>query len=281
MHFFERALNSQNSAESRDFGIKRPYTLISASVGRTQVKSMFKFHSNLLLAGLALASFAALAGTAQEPGDQEPGKKKESAALKAIAASDAIYVGAKKCKSCHKKESRGNVYGKWTEMKHAKALDALKSEEAIAIGKERGIEKPWESADCLKCHETAFGQPKERKHPKFKNDLGVQCESCHGPGSKHIKARLAAAKAEKVPDGVIREIGEDELVLPDELLCRGCHNEESPSYKEFDFAERLDEIRHLHPNREKPRVVAPKKCEEGCEDECCSGAEKKEEVKES
>jgi len=221
---------------------------------------MVKFHSNLLIAGLALVSFAAVASKAQEPADQEP-VKKESVALKNIAASKSIYVGAKKCKSCHDKESRGGTYSKWTEMKHAKALESLKSDAAIAIGKERGIAKPWESGDCLKCHETAYGEPAERKHKKFATDMGVQCESCHGPGSEHVTIRLEVAKDEtqKVEEGVIREVEKGEIFLPDEMLCRNCHNEESPSFKEFDFGERLEKIRHLHPNREKPRVVPPKK----------------------
>lgn len=219
---------------------------------------MVKFHSNLVIAGLALASFAAIASSAQEPADQEP-VKKESVALKNIAASKAVYVGAKKCKSCHNKESRGEIYDKWAEMKHADALITLKGDEAIAIAKEMGIEKPWEAGECLKCHETAFSEPEERKHKKFKTDLGVQCESCHGPGSDHVTKRLAAAKAEKVEEGVLTEIEKGEIFLPDEMLCRSCHNEESPSFEKFDFGERLEKIRHLHPNREKPRVVPPKK----------------------
>ncbi len=221
---------------------------------------MVKFHSNLLIAGLALASLAAFASTSQEPADQEP-VKKESVALKNIAASKAVYVGAKKCKSCHNKESRGGIYDKWAEMKHSHALETLKSDEAIALAKEQGIEKPWEADACLECHETAFGEPKERKHKKFKTDLGVQCESCHGPGSEHVSKRLAIArdKTKKVPEGTLREIEKGEIFLPDEMLCRKCHNERSPSFEKFEFGERLEKIRHLHPKREEPRVVPPKK----------------------
>jgi ribosomal protein L40E len=219
---------------------------------------MAKFHSNLLIAGLALASFAAVASTNQEPAKQEP-VKKESVALKQIKASKSVYVGAKKCKSCHNKEARGKIYDRWSEMRHSKALETLKSEKALEVGKERGIEKPWEAAQCLKCHETAFDEPKERKHKKFKKDLGVQCESCHGPGSDHVKKRLAAAKAEKVEEGTLRKLDKGESFLPDELLCRKCHNEESPFYKEFDYGKSLETIQHLHPKREKPRVVPPKK----------------------
>ena len=85
--------------------------------------------------------------------------------------SESVYVGAKKCKSCHNKEDRGGIYDKWTSMKHAKALETLKNDESIAIGKELGIEKPWEAAECLSCHETAFHEPKERKHKKFKAEM--------------------------------------------------------------------------------------------------------------
>ena len=52
---------------------------------------------------------------------------------------------------------------------------------------------------------------------------------------------------------------EGEIVLADEGLCRSCHNENSPSYKEFKFGERLEKIRHLHPLRKAPRVTPPKK----------------------
>ena len=57
-------------------------------------------------------------------------------ALVATAAVAADYIGAAKCKICHKLQHQS-----WQEMKHAKAFDALKPEEQ---GKE----------ECLKCHAT-------------------------------------------------------------------------------------------------------------------------------
>ncbi len=230
---------------------------------------MKKTRSSLFLGGLALSTAAFLSLSAailprQEPADANTAKSEimrpeDSKALKAIAASKAIYVGASKCKSCHNKDSMGKVYDKWTKMKHYSALENLKSEDAIRLGKENGIDKPWEADACLKCHITAYTEPAERRHKRFKMDKGVQCESCHGPGSLHVKARLKAAKEGIKGDKELIQIPEGEIVLPDEGLCRNCHNEESPSYKEFDFGERLEKIRHLHPLRKEPRVHPPKK----------------------
>lgn len=198
---------------------------------------------------------------------QEKDKKKESKALKEIAAMEAVYVGASKCKSCHNKENQGGINDKWGELRHSHAFEVLATPEALALGKKVGIKKPQEADDCLKCHVTAFKAPKEKLHKRFKPNLGVQCETCHGPGSEHVKTRLKVAKENKVEPGTLREIPKGEMVLPDEMLCRSCHNEESPSYKEFHYGKSLDKIQHLHPKREKPRVVPPKKVKKAAEAE--------------
>lgn len=226
------------------------------------------FRLPTLLFGTSLAALASFTGTLpvfpQEPAEkQEEEEEKVSKALKAIAESKAIYVGASKCKSCHNTESAGHIYDKWEKAKHAKAFEVLKSPEALAVAKERGLEDPTKAAECMRCHDTAYEEPEKRKHRRFKNELGVQCETCHGPGSDHITARLAAAKAGETLEDAINVLPDGEMILPDKLLCQSCHNEQSPSYKEFDFGERLKEIRHMHPLREKPRVVAPKPKKEG------------------
>ncbi|RMH02953.1 MAG: hypothetical protein D6702_07360 [Planctomycetota bacterium] len=208
-----------------------------------------------LLAGFAgLAILAASPLLSQDPAAAKP---KESAALKAIAAQSGKYVGAKKCKMCHSKV--GNTYGIWEKSKHAQAYKTLQGDEAKAIAKERGIEDPAKAPECLKCHVTAFAHLKDEKKVDKRFDItaGVQCETCHGPGGDHMKARMKAKSklsADKLPEGL-----GGEMTLPDEQLCRSCHNEESPSYKEFKFAERLKAIAHLHPLRKEPRVAPPKK----------------------
>lgn len=194
----------------------------------------------------------------------EEALKQESKALKEIAAMEAVYVGASKCSSCHNKESAGKIHDKWESMKHAHAFEVLKTDEAKAVAKEMGIEDPTQSADCMKCHDTGYTEPDERKHRRFKTEIGVQCESCHGPGSEHVKARLAAAKEDKdAAEDVIKDIPAGEIVMPDVQLCLGCHNDESPSYKPLDLQEALKTIRHMHPKREEPQVKVPMKKKEG------------------
>ena len=56
-------------------------------------------------------------------------------------AADAQYIGATKCKMCHKSEKKGNQFGKWEAGPHAKAYATLATDEAKAVAKKAGIEK--------------------------------------------------------------------------------------------------------------------------------------------
>jgi hypothetical protein len=172
-------------------------------------------------------------------------------------ANDAKYVGVEKCKNCHEAKNKGNQYGKWNEMKHSKAYETLASDEAKEIGQKQGIADPQKSDKCLKCHVTAFDKPADSKDKKFDSNLGVQCEQCHGPGGKHVKARLAEA-AEEEGDDLFGDVEDDELKeLPpgeisakvEEASCKECHNKESPTFEEFNFEERKKEMAHPDPRK--------------------------------
>ena len=52
------------------------------------------------------------------------------------------YIGAEKCKTCHKKDKDGKQYKIWKDGPHAKAMEALASPEALKIAKEKGIADP-------------------------------------------------------------------------------------------------------------------------------------------
>jgi hypothetical protein len=168
-------------------------------------------------------------------------------------AAEAKYTGVKDCGRCHKKELIGNQLAEWKKMKHAKAFDTLKSDEAKKIAADRGMtEAPHESDDCLRCHATAFGLKPEQIHKKpLQISDGVQCESCHGPGSAYRKKKVMSDHEKAVAAGMW-EPGKDEKI------CTACHNTDSPTWDEakgFDYAARKEEIAHPIPEHVKGRYI--------------------------
>lgn len=159
------------------------------------------------------------------------------------------YIGAEKCKNCHQAQASGDQYGHWQQSGHSKTFDALASDAAKAAAKERGVDDAQKSEKCLKCHVTAFGAPPETIKKGFEMRQGVQCESCHGPGEKHMKARFAAAGSGAAA-GARQELPAGEIVAKVELTtCLTCHNEESPTFKPFCFSERWAKIGHFDPRK--------------------------------
>jgi hypothetical protein len=199
------------------------------------------FGSAVALAIVATASFGA-ATTPPQAG------AKPAAAPK--------YIGAEKCKNCHNSPKSGEQYAKWQKEKHAKAFERLASDEAKKAGKEKGVDDPQKAEQCVKCHTTAAKEPDTALMKGFNRQGGVQCESCHGPGEKHLKARMAAAASAGEDAGDARqEIGKDEIVAhPDVKTCETCHNKESPSYKPFCFKHRFAEIDHTDPRDTKRKA---------------------------
>jgi hypothetical protein len=148
------------------------------------------------------------------------------------------YIGAAKCKMCHNTPAQGEQFKKWSESKHAKAFEVLATPEALEVGKKLGVEKPQESAKCLGCHVTGFAAPAEAKEATLTNAEGVGCESCHGPGSDYKAMSIMKSREASIAAG---------MIIPDEKLCKTCHNETSPTYKEFVFADAAKLIAHPKP----------------------------------
>ena len=175
----------------------------------------------------------------------------------ASSAADHQYIGAAKCKTCHKKDLIGNQYGAWQEGQHSKAFETLKSEKATEIAKEKGLTVPaYESDDCLKCHMTGHGLPATafKKKPLNAKD-GIQCESCHGPGSDYKKKKTMSDRDKSIAAGMW-EPGKDEKI------CQACHNDESPTWdaaKGFDYEERKEKIAHPIPEDVKGNYIAIEK----------------------
>jgi formate-dependent nitrite reductase cytochrome c552 subunit len=75
----------------------------------------------------------------------------------------------------------------------------------------------------------------------IKAEEGVSCESCHGPGSMYKTAAIMKNQKLSLAKG---------LILPEEAVCKTCHNEESPHYKGFNFEEYVAKIAHDDPTTE-------------------------------
>jgi hypothetical protein len=171
----------------------------------------------------------------------------------ARAAGEHQYVGASKCRTCHKKELIGNQYGEWQKGDHAKAYDTLKSDKALKLAKEKGVTgPPNEAKECLKCHMTAFGKPATAfARAPLKASDGVQCESCHGPGSDYKKKTTMSDQDKAIAAGLWKP-GDDEKI------CTACHNDESPTWdpaKGFDYAAAKKEIAHPIPEDVKGKYI--------------------------
>jgi hypothetical protein len=155
------------------------------------------------------------------------------------------YVGEKKCRSCHRKKRIGNQYRAWKEGRHSQAFASLKGEEALEIARERGLTSPpREAEECVKCHVTAFGEhPSEFARKPLAHEDGVQCESCHGPGSRYRKKKIMSDHAKAVAAGMWEPD-------KDEKICTSCHNEGSPFWDPavgFDFEKSKEKIAHPIP----------------------------------
>jgi len=85
----------------------------------------------------------------------------------------AAYVGSERCIECHTQAG-----ALWTQSAHARAFAPLLERHADADPK------------CVGCHTIGFGTASGfRRNPGTGHFRNVGCESCHGPGSLHVRQR--------------------------------------------------------------------------------------------
>jgi hypothetical protein len=108
------------------------------------------------------------------------------------AAGESHYVGLEVCSSCHQSERAF-----WNKTQHAGAYATLST-----AHKEFNL-------DCVSCHVTGYDRPGGSTVVHVEKLTNVQCEVCHGPGSRHAERPKA--------DGLIS--------LSEHGLCAGtCHH---------------------------------------------------------
>jgi hypothetical protein len=107
------------------------------------------------------------------------------------AAGTSHYLGETACASCH---AEADAF--WKTMQHAHAYQTLSSQ-----FKEFNL-------DCVGCHVTGYNRPGGSTVTHVDALKDVQCEACHGPGSRHVESS-----------------GDTDLIQrkPDSSVCRSCH----------------------------------------------------------
>ena len=122
----------------------------------------------------------------------------------------AAFAGAARCAPCHKSE-----HAQWKETPHASAYKTLLD-----------VHRNYQPR-CVVCHVVGLGRP--QGYALGSPDLrlvGVQCESCHGPGAVHAAAPLKTNIRRKVAAQV----------------CLECHNPDHSNH--FVYERRLPRVMH-------------------------------------
>jgi hypothetical protein len=116
------------------------------------------------------------------------------------------YLGAETCRRCHEE-----VFQKVAEMGHAKAFHSLVEANSEGLN------------ECLVCHVTGLGHTSGYSGASSDGNFeGVQCEACHGMGSRHSR------------DGTYAKV--------EERNCLLCHTKDrSP---DFEYRSYLRKVAH-------------------------------------
>ncbi len=128
------------------------------------------------------------------------------AARPLLAFAEGDHVGSQACATCH-----GEAHAWWSKDPHGEAMASL-------AGKTHEGAPAAEQVACVRCHAspTRHGGPAPTRLDQYAlYEGGVGCESCHGPGGKHVESGGAP--------GTIEGLGEDCPVCVLEALCTGCH----------------------------------------------------------
>ena len=135
----------------------------------------------------------------------------------------ATYVGSEACKKCHKE-----AFNIWQNSGHSNAFAALVTAKRPALRQFDG--------ECVVCHvigfqyDTGYRDDKQTAHLK-----NVGCESCHGPGSEHIKNKNNQ-KLHALMNPWKRQPGENDKQHKNRVdqSCQKCHDTDNDVHWDFD-----------------------------------------------
>jgi hypothetical protein len=161
-----------------------------------------------------------------------------------VAFANAEYVGSERCKKCHQ-----TVYKAWQDTPHFHAYQEL-------VKADRPKQRQFDG-ECIQCHVVGFGFNSgftDEKATKHLTDVG--CESCHGPGSLHVKGNnkpelMTLMNPFKVQPGETQEAMNKRLNLLDQS-CQKCHDIDNDVH--WDFRKKWPRIVHPDPTLPTPTL---------------------------
>jgi hypothetical protein len=124
----------------------------------------------------------------------------------------ATYMGSESCKKCH-----FQMHRTWLGHRHSEAWNDLPE----SYRDPSHVDD--EGRSCVSCHVTGWGDWKRGGFVDADQSahlLGVQCEACHGPGSRHVALgqRMIQAKKKRF------DPGEATFTIKTPTSCSTCHN---------------------------------------------------------
>ncbi|MEE4273926.1 MAG: ankyrin repeat domain-containing protein [Thermoanaerobaculales bacterium] len=145
------------------------------------------------------------------------------------------YVGVSACTDCHSTAEAGNPHVTWMRSRHGHAYWRLGSDWSRFLAGLRphyaDLTDPMADHRCLLCHVTGRQDDNALFAESYREEEGIGCESCHGPGSLYSNSEIMGDREAFLAAGG---------VVPTEATCRSCHRRS----ENFDFEEMLGKVAH-------------------------------------
>ena len=157
---------------------------------------------------------------------------------------DPVYVGVRACSECHEGPETAHQFSVWRLSAHAKAFATLSLPISEEIARISGIpEPPHRARVCLGCHATGADAEEWERAEGFLIQDGIQCETCHGPGSEYMDEEVMRDRELAMKRG---------LRFPTATTCMTCHNPKGSHEavlpgKPYVVEEALERIAHARP----------------------------------
>lgn len=188
---------------------------------------------------------------------------------------DARYVGSERCGNCHEK-----AYEIWAKNKDGPGLSHARAYDTLVDKAKRPSLRQFDG-ECVVCHTVGFEHKTGFYDPKNTAKLNkllhhVGCESCHGPGSEHIRLegligadpgnaqvkqdrelmhrlmnphKASAEELNPKTSPERRKMLFENRMLKIDFSCQKCHDQENDVH--WNFNKKWPEIIHMTPAKKK------------------------------